>query len=194
MADNKSQSNEAVAAPGESASRSGGHSMVAMVKVVSFVTVVVAAECLLAYFYLPSPAETTAWAEAAMTASADELSAEPEPGEEAEEMPADQVEVDLEEFSVSAFQPISNTSLRIDFHLYGIVGAEDEAEFTALLEENRHRFREQVLVIARSADLSDLTDAGLGLIKRQILEKTNNTLGKPLLRAVIFSDFSFIEQ
>jgi flagellar FliL protein len=102
--------------------------------------------------------------------------------------------VDLEEFSVSAYQPISNTSLRIDFHLFGIVAIEDEADFLQQFEENRHRFREQVLVIARSAELTDLTDAGLGLIKRRILEKSNEALGRPLLRAVVFSDFSFVEQ
>ena len=62
------------------------------------------------------------------------------------------------------------------------------------MEENLHRFRDQVIVILRSSDLEDLTDAGLGLIKRKILEKTNPLLGKPYLQAVIFSDFSFIEQ
>jgi hypothetical protein len=51
-----------------------------------------------------------------------------------------------------------------------------------------------VIVTLRSSELGDLTDAGLGLIKRRILEKTNRTLGKPYLRSVIFSDFSFIEQ
>jgi flagellar FliL protein len=62
------------------------------------------------------------------------------------------------------------------------------------MEENKHRFREQVLVTVRGAELTDLTDAGLGLMKRRILDKTNRILGKPLLRSVIFSDFAFIEQ
>ena len=46
----------------------------------------------------------------------------------------------------------------------------------------------------RSAEGSDLADAGLGLIKRQILEKTNALLGKPLVKVVIISDFSYMEQ
>jgi len=193
MAETPDQTTLDAAAAGETAHPSGGGSLVALLKVAMFVTAVVVVECLLAWFYLPSPAETAAWAGNG-TAASEPLAAAAEPEEEPIEIPADQVEVDLEEFSVTAFQPISNTSLRIDFHLYGIVAAEDEAEFLARLDENRHRFREQVLVIARSADLADLTDAGLGLIKRQILDKTNATLGKPLLRAVIFSDFSFVEQ
>ncbi len=65
--------------------------------------------------------------------------------------PAD-VEVDLGEFSVTAFQPASNMTLRIDFHLFGSVSAENEKEFRRLLDENKHRFREQVLVTVRSAE------------------------------------------
>ena len=59
---------------------------------------------------------------------------------------------------------------------------------------NKHRIRENVIIIIRSAEVTDLTDAGLGLIKRRILETTNKTLGKPLLQEVVFSEFSFIEQ
>ena len=49
-------------------------------------------------------------------------------------------------------------------------------------------------MIVRSAEITDLTDAGLGLIKRRILETTNKALGKPLLQGVMFSEFSFVEQ
>jgi len=172
-----------------------GSSLFAVLKVVGFVGLVVGLECLMAYFYLPSADQTESWAEAALGGAphGDPDDSELGAGDPLEK-PLDQVEVDLEQFSVSAFQPISNTTLRIDFHLYGIVRAEDEVEFHARLEESRHRLREQILVIMRAADLTDLTDAGLGLIKRRILEKTNDTLGKPLLRGVVFSDFSFVEQ
>ena len=36
------------------------------------------------------------------------------------------VEVDLKEYSVTVFQAASNSTMRIDFHLYGIVAKEDE--------------------------------------------------------------------
>lgn len=102
-------------------------------------------------------------------------------------------EVDLGEFSVTSFQPVSGTTLSINFHLYGAVLEADDGEFHELFEENRHRFRESVIVIVRSSDLADLTDAGLGLIKRKVLEKTNRALGKPLLKDVVFSEFSLVE-
>jgi hypothetical protein len=41
-----------------------------------------------------------------------------------------------------------------------------------------HRFRDQVIVTFRSAEMADLTDAGLGLMKRTILEKANRRCGK----------------
>ncbi|MBN2477108.1 MAG: hypothetical protein JXB62_21045 [Pirellulales bacterium] len=170
-------------------------SWLAKVKILSFVTVVIAVECVAAYLYLPTAADTAALAEATLgtTPTIEKPPEEAEKPKEEQEL-ADQVEVDLGEFSVTAFQPVSNTTLRIDFHLYGTVGAEDEQTFLALMNENLHRFREQVIVTVRSADITDLTDAGLGLVKRKILEKTNRIMGKPLLRVVIFSDFSFIEQ
>ena len=106
----------------------------------------------------------------------------------------DRLEVDLGEFSVTAYQPTSETTLRIDFHLWGMVHEDDYDEFLTLMEDNLHRFREQVIVTVRGADITDLTDPGLGLVKRRVLQKTNKILGKPLLRVVILDDYSFIEQ
>jgi flagellar FliL protein len=183
------------AAAADAPEPSGKSSLFGKLKVIGFVTVVIVVECLIACLWLPGADETAAMASATLAAEpAAESLLETEAVEEDIMPVADQREVDLGEFSVTAFQPISNTTLRIDFHLFGTVGTEDEKLLLALIEENQHRFREQVLVTMRSADMNDLTDAGLGLIKRKILEKTNRMLGKPLLRAVIFSDFSFIEQ
>jgi hypothetical protein len=171
----------------------GSSHLLTKLAVLLFLAVVVGGECLLVYLILPSRAETAAMAGVPLqTDSSDEAAASALQTES--ENPPPQVEVDLGEFGVTAYQPVSNTTLRIDFHLYGTVAAEDEKEFLAQLEGNAHRFRDQVIITVRSADITDLTDAGLGLIKRKILEKTNAMLGKRYLRAIIFSDFSFIEQ
>ncbi len=107
---------------------------------------------------------------------------------------AEYVEVDLEQFTVTAHQPTSSTTMRIEFHLFGMVATKDQDEFEELVKIHQHRLREQVIVIVRRAEPGDLADPGLGLIKRQILEKTNALLGKPLLQSVVVSDFSYIEQ
>ncbi len=167
--------------------------MLTKIAVVLFLAAVVGGECLLVYLFLPGQAETAALAGVNV-----ESKPKSSPKETPEESPVEegipQIEVDLGEFSVTAYQPVSNSTLRIDFHLYGTVATEQEREFQLAMQANAHRFRDQVIVCIRSSEITDLTDAGLGLIKRKVLEKTNSMLGKRYLKAVIFSDFSFIEQ
>ena len=167
-------------------------SILSRLSVLTFVGGVVAVECLVAYLVIPSPSQTAAMAGVVTTdLEADGLlPAEEQADADLEE----QMEVDLGEFHVVSFQPRSNTTLRIDFHLYGTIHPDDQEKFDLAWQESTHRFRDQVIVTVRGCELSELTDAGLGLIKRKILEKTNTMLGKRYLRAVIFSDFSFIEQ
>ena len=174
----------------ESAGR--GSSILSKLYLVLFVTGVIAAECLVAYCCIPTAAETAAMAGVVSGADANGSAGEAD-GQDAAKL-EDQTEVDLGQFHVIAFHPVSNTTLRIDFHLYGTIPPDDETEFGQLWAENTHRIRDQVIVTMRGCELSELTDAGLGLIKRKILEKTNRTLGKPLLQSVIFSEFAFIEQ
>ena len=170
-----------------------GSSILSKLYLVLFVTAVIALECLVAYLYIPTATETAAMA--GVVSDAGPQSGSPADVDQRAAAPLeDQLEVDLGQFHVMAFQPVSNTTLRIDFHLFGTICPDDQSEFDQAWEENTHRIRDQVIVTVRGCELSELTDAGLGLIKRKILEKTNRTLGKPLLQAVIFSEFSFIEQ
>ncbi|MGD0516624.1 MAG: hypothetical protein ABSA26_03740 [Thermoguttaceae bacterium] len=161
------------------------------IKIVFFVALIIAAECAVAYWYLPRTAETAAMAGSTLENKGDAKTATKKDAEKEQNA---EVEVDLGEFNVTAYQPTSNTTLRIDFHLYGTVVTKEQKEFMTRLEENQHRFREQVIVTVRSSEITDLTDAGLGLVKRKIMDKTNRMLGKQLLQTIIFSDFSFIEQ
>lgn len=186
----------------EGAKKSGG--MSGKIKIAGIVLAVIIVEWLVAYMYLPGsshPVDPEAAAEAAHEEShasdhgghggdhGGHGKAAKETGHH-----GDQEEVDLGEFTVTAYQPVSNSTLFISFHLYGSVLHKHGEEFNRRLSENKFRIRDNVIVIIRSAEIADLTDAGLGLIKRRILETTNKTLGKPLLQAVMFSDFSFVEQ
>jgi hypothetical protein len=105
-----------------------------------------------------------------------------------------EVEVELGKFNLMVHEPASNITLRINFHLVGTVDDEESGEFSHLLEKNQHRLRDQVIFEIRNAQMSDLTDPGLGLIKRRILAKTNDLLGHAILKNVVFSEFSYIEQ
>ncbi len=192
MADSSSERPEdAVAAP---PSHGGQSPLLGKLILLAVLASIVVGECIAASFFLPGAEETAALAGMEMNPVSTETNGVMD---ELSEMDADvqnQTEVDLGQFTVTAFQPLSNTTMRIDFQLYGTVKQDDEEKFLAAWGKNQHRLRDQVIVTVRSSELGDLTDAGLGLIKRRILEKTNATLGKPYLRSVIFSDFSFIEQ
>jgi hypothetical protein len=123
--------------------------------------------------------------------AAEEKTGEAQPAAEGEG-PAS-MEVDLKEYSVTVYQPASNSTMRIDFHLHGIVASSDKQEFDRLFELNQSRFREQVMVVIRSAEMADLTDPSLRSIKRTMLEKVRNILGKPLLQELVISDYSSLE-
>jgi flagellar FliL protein len=103
-------------------------------------------------------------------------------------------EVELGSYTITRFNPATNTTLAIDFELYGAVLADDAGDFHHHFENSKARIREGVNMTLHGADSKDLTDAGLGLIKRRILEKTNRALGQPLLKEVLFSKFSFVER
>ena len=82
----------------------------------------------------------------------------------------------------------------MDFHLYGTVAEGEQEAMKLLFERNLNRFRDQVLYEIRNSVSTDLADPGLALIKRRILEKSNTLLGKPVLKSVVFSQFSYFEQ
>lgn len=216
MADHELDANPPVDGAGEeTAAHAGGiRALLARLKVPLVIGVIVLIECLAAYLFLPASAESAAVA-AAATDSIEESHHEVtshgshdshhesshggggHAGSSGGHGPAagEYVEVELGKFSVMAFHPnTTNSTLVIDFHLYGAVKHADEADFTHLFEANEKRFRDEIITTVRSAELAELTDPGLGLIKRKFLATTNRLLGKPLLQAVVFSDFSFIEQ
>jgi flagellar FliL protein len=188
MAESKSAPVENSAAPAQVRVRG---SMLMKLLVLAFVLFVIVTECLVAYLLIPSSSEVQA--STAAPAPREKAAPKDEKKDHDRDPSAEQVEVDLGEFTVTAFQPTSNSTLRLALHLYGTVPAADAAEFAVRMKDAQHRFREAVIVTLRGAEVSDLTDAGLGLLKRTILEKTNAMLGKPLLKMVIFSDFSFVE-
>ncbi len=183
---------EQEATPDAAAAKAGG-SMVGKLVIAGFMGAVVAIECLLAYLFIPSADEVAALAEQKMAEKMPAAMASEELGNP-EKDAALAVEVDLGEYAITVSQPNSNLALRVDFHLFGTVAEEDEAEFKKLYERHLKRFRDQILFEIRNSEVEDLADAALGLIKRRILETSNALFGKPLLRSVVFSQFSYVEQ
>ena len=170
-----------------------------IIKALAFISVIVLLQVAAASIIVPSASETADTAE--KLAAAEAAREVQQDGDSADESLRAEVlalrdmrEVSLGSYHVLTYNPDSGSSLNVDFELYGTVLEEEEGDFFQLYEANQIRIREQILVTIRSTAVTDLTEAGLGLIKRKILEKTNRALGKPLLHEAVFSKFSFIER
>jgi flagellar FliL protein len=165
-------------------------SLVKTLLIAVFVGGVILVECLAAYMLIPSTADLEAKAKAAKEEHAEEH----EPAEShASEAHATTVEVELGKFNVTVQRPASDVSLRVNFMLIGTVDEHQHTAFELLYEKNQHRLRDKIIFEIRNAELSDLADPGLGLIKRRILAKSNELLGKPMLQSVVFSEFSYTQ-
>lgn len=165
-----------------------GSSIKARLLIVLFMGAVVVFECLFAYFWLPSAEEVAAQVELVARQNQAAL----DKGEKQQEEEIVKTEVDLGDFTITNHR-LTEGTFRTDFHLWGTVAEKDEEKFKRLFERNKIRFRNQVIQQIRESDISDLEAPGLGLIKRRILEKSNALLGEPLLRSVLFADYTFVE-
>jgi hypothetical protein len=166
------------------------NSLLARLLIAGFMASVVGAECLFAYLWLPSEAEVAAQMEQIAEAAKEE--AKEESGEHEDEVVLE-VEVDLGDFSTTNHRLQSEAIIRTDFHLFGTVAETEAEEFRELYARNKERLREKVITEIRNSEVGDLEEAGLGLIKQRVLKISNDLLGKPLLREIIFTDYTFVE-
>jgi flagellar basal body-associated protein FliL len=162
--------------------------------VIVLVAVVILTEGVFAYLLIPSRGDLEKWATAKAAKDAHSGEEEHGHGPQAGHAHGHEHEVDLGKYNVVVHHPASNVTLRVSFHLIGTVEEKAHDEFEELLAKNQHRLRDQAIFEIRNCQIEDLTDPGLALLKRRILAKSNDLLGKPLLRSVVFSDFSFVEQ
>jgi flagellar FliL protein len=169
-----------------------------LVKATAFVSVIVILEVAAATVFLPSAEDTRRTGEALVAGNDEDQAADK--GDRAKDESGDDhaapgsKEVALGTYHVVSFNPATGTSMSIDFELFGVVLAEDEADFAERYLLHERRLNEQITIAIRSMESADFTDPGLGLIKRIILEKVNRALGKTLVREAVFSGFSFNER
>jgi flagellar FliL protein len=182
----------------EDAPKKKGKGLFRIIKAVAFVSVIVVVQIVGASMLTPSAKDTEKLARELVATSKGKTAGEHEDAPKNAEAEAtaerELHEVELGSYNVTRFNPGTNTTLAIDFEVYGTVLAEDAPEFEHRFEKSKQRIREQITMTMHGAEATDLTDAGLGLIKRQILEKTNRALGQPMLKEVLFSKFNFVER
>jgi len=173
-----------------------GPGIIGLIKALAFITIIVIVEVVAASMFIPTAYETEKLAREIVSASNGDETAS-NVGESTVldgQLDTPMSEVLIGTYNVTRFNPETGTTLTIDVEIHGAVLAEEEDDFLQRFEKNKGRVGEQVIMTFHSAEGTDLTEAGLGLIKRKILEKTNRALGKPLVRELLFSKFNFVER
>ena len=169
--------------------------LMGLVKAIAIISVLVVVEMVAAAMMIPSAEETEKLAHELVKAASGEEAVGAEDAEETTLSPDEKtVEAVLLSDSITRFNPETDATLNVQFTVYGVVLEEENGLFTEHFEANKSRIHEQIMLTMHGASTADLANAGLGLIKRQILEKTNRTLGRPLLREVGFTKLNFIER
>ncbi len=170
--------------------------------IVGFLTAVVGMECATVWFLLSRAQTTWAGSSEATTTKGEkptEFVVSPHPVDGTantivEVAAPNGVEVDLGEYTITTLRLSTNTTLRVDFHLFGLIEPAQVDHFSKVWPTLTNRFREVVITTVRAAQPSDLADPALALIKRQIMEKSNRLFGRPIFHALIVSNFSLVEQ
>ncbi|MEQ8847897.1 hypothetical protein [Botrimarina sp.] len=171
-----------------------GGAILRLAKAGGVVAALVVVEMVAAAMIVPSAKETEQLArELAHAAKGEEApvaDADPSPLSPADET----VEVELYTDNVSRYSPESDTTLNLQVSVYGVILTSEQVEFDTHYAAHANRIKEQINLTLIGADAGDLVGAGLGLIKRQILEKTNRTIGRPMVREVVFARLNFVQR
>ncbi len=166
-----------------------------LIKVLAFVGVIVIVEVVAAAMLLPSARDIEETARKLAAAGTNEFATDEEAvaeGQVGDDIST--VEVRLGLFNVTRYNPEKDTTMIVDFEVFGVIELEQQPNFETQFGKHEIRIREQVIMTLQGAEATDLRGEGLGLIKRQLLEKTNRALGRPLVREVVFSKFNFVER
>lgn len=181
----------------EEQGKSGG-GLMGIIKAVAILSVLVVVQVVAASFVIPTPEATEKLARDLAAAKAGEDSDDLSEASYTEDSSAppeqDVVEILIDGFSITRYNMEADKTVNIDLEVYATVLAEEQDEFNEIYATNKNRVREQINLTIQAAEPSELSDGGLGLIKRRILERTNRALGKPLVREVFLTRFNFVQR
>src|SRR5438874_2047526 len=106
--------------------------MLAKLIALVFLLVVLGGEALIAFLFLPTADEVAAASHSAEKASGHKQGHDALPGLDHEVSEQSLKELDLEKYNLTIPNMKTGTSYRVDFHLWGVVAGEHQAEFQHL--------------------------------------------------------------
>lgn len=110
----------------------------------------------------------------------------------------DWVEIDLGRFTITVLiaddpnrHPDFNTyqeSVALHYQLHCLVAKEQEQRVRTYLEDSKGELSDEIIRTCRHANLIDLADPELQLIRSQLRDYTEETMGRGLIKRFVFSD------
>jgi hypothetical protein len=111
-------------------------------------------------------------------------------GEEAE---AEQhrLTYDLGRFELREVRPTRNETTKIKFEAYFAMSPDVTQEDLEKLKHWKHRFRDQVIVAVRTAQVKDFHEPQLLRLRRIILFRVGRMMRESVVEDILFSEFTF---
>lgn len=106
------------------------------------------------------------------------LIADPAVGAKPDDEAAEEVVIDgvlIGDFMFRGIRGAEGVKTRLSFSLYAAVDNAERDQFERVLEQRRHRIREQVITAIRLTKTSDLQEPSLARLKRRILMRLRRT-------------------
>ena len=154
-------------------------SLLPKIAVSGFISFVVVIETCLFFFMVPNAEDVAALAESRLIDQVEQNIS----GEDGEDLQNenDIVQIKIGRFNDSFVPPGAVKNYAVDFDLSISVYRKDEQVVTDLLAKKEDRLRSYISLEVRSANLDELRENQLGLIRRRILAKTTEVLeyGEP---------------
>ncbi len=99
--------------------------------------------------------------------------------------------VSLGEFSISELRAVEGAKLRIHFHLYAGVDADEAESLRKQVEEHQHRIRNEVLIAIRLCEQHEFQEPGLDRVRRRVLARLNRSLPDLPIDRLLVGEFEY---
>jgi hypothetical protein len=97
--------------------------------------------------------------------------------------------IDLGDYRIRSYYPVQAQKSVVRFVLYATAPADRLAEAKHLVEERRHKVRDQVITATRMAPLADFDDPDLVRFRRRIILRLRRTIPELPLDELYVSNF-----
>ena len=164
--------------------------------VVGIIAAVILIETGLAFYFIPDSKEVTAqFREDIKRELVEEFGgSEDLLGERVNEEDVQLIEKDLGEHEILIHDSKSGATYAVDCMVACTIKYADDTTFDEMYEVNKYRVQEQIMIQFREANIDDLAEKQLGLIKKRISKKIDDLFGGKMIREVHLPEFSYYLQ